>query len=326
MSNKFFPGANTGLGFFSRFSGILGENAEKHYTYVLKGGPGVGKNTLMHKVMENAKSKGYNVEEFRCASDPKSLDAIRIVEMNTVLLDGTAPHSIDPAVPGIYDEIVDLGHFKNKGEFAKRHEEVMALTAENKNHYKRAYSLLGAARLMKTEALSMAESAVNRQKLYDFLLPFTKNATAGGFRELFLSSATPSGIVKFTDSFSAEKTEFFSGILGEVALNEAKKMLAGRHALVGYDFVVPDMPLAINMGETALAVGEGENLLGLCDSPLPPSLTVFLSECERLSALATAELSHCLETHDKIEDIYREYVDYDRVNLEYENLQKELSL
>ena len=202
----------------------------------------------------------------------------------------------------------------------------MALTAENKNHYKRAYSLLGAARLMKTEALSMAESAVNKQKLYEFLLPFTEKAKEGAFRELFLASATPCGIVKFTDSFSAEKTEFLSGILGEVALNEARKMLAGKSALIGYDFVVPDMPLAINLGEAALAVGEGESLLGLCHSPLPTVLTVLLSECERLSALATAELSHCLETHDKIEDIYREYVDYDRVNLECENLQKELSL
>ena len=324
MTKMFFPGANTGLGFISRFDGIITD--KNHYTYVLKGGPGVGKNTLMRKVLESAAKKCYTVEEFRCASDPKSLDAIRIVEISTVLLDGTAPHSIDPKLPGVCDEIVNLGHFKNKSEFAKRRGEVERLMAENKSHYNRAYALLSAARLLKTEALSMAESAIDKRKLCAFLKPFTEKAPGGSFRELFLASATPSGIVNFADSFSAEETTYLSGILGEVALKEAKKMLQGKTALVGYDFVAPDMPLAINIGEASLAIGDGENLLGICENSLPTSLTVFLSESERLCALATAELSLCLAAHDKIEDAYRPYVDYDRVSEEGEKLIKELSL
>ena len=50
MSNgkrRYFPGANTGRGFIGHFEGIVPPWSEPHYTYVLKGGPGVGKSTLM---------------------------------------------------------------------------------------------------------------------------------------------------------------------------------------------------------------------------------------------------------------------------------------
>ena len=46
MSNgkrRYFPGANTGRGFIGHFEGIVPPWSEPHYTYVLKGGPGVGK-------------------------------------------------------------------------------------------------------------------------------------------------------------------------------------------------------------------------------------------------------------------------------------------
>ena len=100
MSNgkrRYFPGANTGRGFIGHFEGIVPPWSEPHYTYVLKGGPGVGKSTLMKKCAAIARANGFTVEEFRCASDPESFDAVRIPQRRLVLLDGTAPHTIDPA-------------------------------------------------------------------------------------------------------------------------------------------------------------------------------------------------------------------------------------
>ena len=102
MSNgkrRYFPGANTGRGFIGHFEGIVPPWSEPHYTYVLKGGPGVGKSTLMKKCAAIARANGFTVEEFRCASDPESFDAVRIPQRRLVLLDGTAPHTIDPAMP-----------------------------------------------------------------------------------------------------------------------------------------------------------------------------------------------------------------------------------
>ena len=67
MTTQYFPGANTGNGFVSRFSGIVPPWEAPHYTYILKGGPGVGKNTLMKKISCLARVNGLMTEEFRCA-------------------------------------------------------------------------------------------------------------------------------------------------------------------------------------------------------------------------------------------------------------------
>ena len=60
MSNgkrRYFPGANTGRGFIGHFEGIVPPWSEPHYTYVLKGGPGVGKSTLMKNFAAQATPK-----------------------------------------------------------------------------------------------------------------------------------------------------------------------------------------------------------------------------------------------------------------------------
>ena len=135
MSNgkrRYFPGANTGRGFIGHFEGIVPPWSEPHYTYVLKGGPGVGKSTLMKKCAAIARANGFTVEEFRCASDPESFDAVRIPQRRLVLLDGTAPHTIDPAMPGIDGETLDLGRFLHKEVFKRRREELFVLAEENR--------------------------------------------------------------------------------------------------------------------------------------------------------------------------------------------------
>lgn len=313
MNKTYFPGANSGKGFFSRFSGIAPKREKTHYTYVLKGGPGVGKNTLMKRVSRTALDKGYTVEEFRCASDPSSLDAIRVVEKGVVLLDGTAPHSIDPVLPGICDEVIDLGHFKRQAEFATFKGEVERLFAENKKHYRAAYSMLGAAYSLKKEALLTACETLNKETLHELL----QGAVSGEKRELFARSATPKGVVDYSETFLPEKTTFVSGIVGEATLFEALKMLDGKRCEVFYDFLIPECPRAIIFDGGALAVLGG-------DTELPKHTAFLLEESEKLVACACEELSHSLSTHDKIEEIYRDYVDYDRVNEEAEKLLKKI--
>ena len=128
MRIRYFPGANTSQGFVSLFQYIAPPWESEHFTYVLKGGPGTGKNTLMKKLAAFASSAGYTVEEFSCASDPESLDAVRIKEKRIIMLDGTAPHIVDPVYPGAADKIVDLGFFKDIKELKNKKERLKRLT------------------------------------------------------------------------------------------------------------------------------------------------------------------------------------------------------
>ncbi len=90
-TTHFFLGANSGQGFQSLFSRFC--EPENHYDLlVLKGGPGVGKSTMMHTIGKAMEDRGETVEYLYCSGDPSSLDGIHIPRIRTAIVDGTTPH------------------------------------------------------------------------------------------------------------------------------------------------------------------------------------------------------------------------------------------
>ena len=73
--------------------------------YFIKGRPGSGKSTLMKDVVKKATELGYDVDVYRCALDPQSLDMIVVPELSFCLFDATAPHEYDAVFTN--DEIID---------------------------------------------------------------------------------------------------------------------------------------------------------------------------------------------------------------------------
>ena len=154
MSNgkrRYFPGANTGRGFIGHFEGIVPPWSEPHYTYVLKGGPGVGKSTLMKKCAAIARANGFTVEEFRCASDPESFDAVRIPQRRLVLLDGTAPHTMDVDFPAASGAYLDLGSFYDIRALRPELAHLRALKSTHQALYREAYRALHEAKAVHDE-------------------------------------------------------------------------------------------------------------------------------------------------------------------------------
>lgn len=102
MSNahikKMFPGAVTAQGFYSFYHYMIQQNA--NHIFILKGGPGVGKSTFMKKVGQTMLDHGYDIEYHCCSSDNSSIDGVVIPNLKIALLDGTAPHIVDPKNPG----------------------------------------------------------------------------------------------------------------------------------------------------------------------------------------------------------------------------------
>ena len=87
----FFLGANSGGGFFSLYD-QLGRPEDTYDLIVLKGGPGVGKSTMMKAIGAAAEKRGLDVEYIRCSGDPDSLDAVRLPRVGILAVDGTSPH------------------------------------------------------------------------------------------------------------------------------------------------------------------------------------------------------------------------------------------
>ncbi len=137
-----FAAANSGKGFFSFYKDVFDRRGLER-RYLIKGGPGTGKSYLLRSVAEYAHAKGKAVEYYRCSSDPDSLDGI-VIDERIAVLDATAPHSVEPELPGARDEIVNLGAFWDADALAVHAEEIAALTEKKSECYRRAYRFLAA--------------------------------------------------------------------------------------------------------------------------------------------------------------------------------------
>ena len=92
---NFFVGANSGEGFQNLFTEII--DMEDTYDFmVLKGGPGVGKNTFMREIGRTMEQAGTKVEYLWCSCDPDSLDGVVLPELKCAIADGTSPHAAAP--------------------------------------------------------------------------------------------------------------------------------------------------------------------------------------------------------------------------------------
>ncbi len=145
-NKSYFAAANSYRGFVSLFGEIFNSRLFKHI-YVIKGGPGTGKSSMMRELLELFSNKDYKTEAIYCSSDPSSLDGIIISknENRIALLDGTAPHERDAVIPGAIDEIINLGDGFDKHRLSCSREEILDLAEKKKDAYNKAYSFLEVA-------------------------------------------------------------------------------------------------------------------------------------------------------------------------------------
>ena len=141
--NTYFGSCNGFMGFRSYFDKIFDRRLFKKL-YILKGGPGTGKSTLMKSIADFAQNNNLSIDRIYCSSDKDSLDAVIITsgKLRVGIVDGTAPHIVDPEHPGVVDEIINLGTYWENSALSGEKEKILALGYDKKAHYKSAYSYL----------------------------------------------------------------------------------------------------------------------------------------------------------------------------------------
>ena len=145
-NNSFFAGANTPFGFVSEYKNLIKEE-DFEKVYIIKGGSGTGKSTLIRRLAAEGESAGWSVTYILCSSDPDSLDGAIIEkgERRIGLVDGTSPHTLDPVYAGVCGEIVNCGDHWDASLLEGGRKEVTALIKEKSELYKRAYRYLRGA-------------------------------------------------------------------------------------------------------------------------------------------------------------------------------------
>lgn len=339
LTKHYFPGGNTSKGFVNYFEGIVAPWVENKRIFVLKGGPGVGKNTFMHLFSKRAREKGYAVEHFHCASDSKSLDAIHVPSLGVTMLDGTAPHIIDPVTPGAIDEIINLGvYLEQKGLETKR-AEILKLMQENARGYKRTFAYLSAAGKLQENTNYFYQCALDREELRAEVQDvfgthdLKKGNHNGKMRHLFADAITPQGYIDYFNTVvGEEKVVSLHGPVGiateyiKLALHFA--MFMGYGCEVFYSALLPEDPVHLIIKDLELCITTSltfakqiEKIVDL-NALLNPAIiekyesTFSFNELYRkqLVEVAIESLMQTKDIHDDIEEIYKKYMDFDRVN------------
>ena len=330
----FFAAANSGKGFVS-FYGEVFDRPEIRRRYIIKGGPGTGKSGFMRRIAEVAEREGHGVRCYRCASDPESLDAV-VIDGTTVVLDGTAPHAVEPRMVGARDEIVNLGVFWDGEALARHYEEIEALDRKKSGCYRRAYCYLSAS----TELCE-----INHNLILPFLRMEKMGASVGrllssipngsGFDLLptLQSAIGMRGRVQ-SESYRSEArcvyaVEDLFG-MGWMLLSEVIALMRRREQslLVSYHPLMPDRPDAVLLRESGICFlledGEGEEGDGrirmrrFLDPAIPASVKGEYRANRRVSdgLVESAKEALCKagEAHGTLERIYGSCMDFSRLD------------
>ena len=246
---RMFPGGNTAEGFYSFHNNIIGDN--RNVLYILKGMPGGGKSSLMKEVGKKALEEGYTIEYHHCPSDPNSIDGIVINELKIAIVDGTAPHIIDPVYPGLKDKLIDLGIFIDSDKLEKNKEKIIEAKLNNKIAYSRAYGYFKSAKIIHDIIAENNKRGMNFIKLNEentrlideIFSKYHGEIGMSKIRHMFSSANTPEGYVDFTQTI-LENVDSIYYIEGEIGTGKSTilKRLMEIGEIEGYDIEVYHNP------------------------------------------------------------------------------------
>ena len=319
---NWFAGANTEEGFSGSYPEIVREGSLARL-YIVKGGPGTGKSTLMRHIAEAAEEAGHRAETFLCGSDPDSLDAV-LLDGRIAAVDGTAPHALDMTYPGAASEIVDLSAFWDNGILAAAREEIVARVSLKTAAFAAATRWLGAAGKILAEEEALARKAFLAEKAAGFAARLVKRLGKPGghgtVRRRYTHGVTMRGRRR-TDGIAADAAVRYAveDCGGSAAL--FMPLLADALTQAGWDVTLGMLPLGgvvggIRAGRFAFVCGDGGDAVlrmsRFTRSDPDTRGERRLAAKVRESCLAEAEacLRRASEEHFAVEEIYRGAMDF----------------
>ena len=159
-----FPAATGPDGLISCFDHLM-PDAQLRRKIILKGGPGVGKSTFMRRVHAALCGDAEDSTLYFCSGDPDSLDAVAIPGKGLLILDGTAPHIVDPAIPGARDSLINLGDCLNEDALRPRLAQIRSVMTDHGACMRRARACLQAARTLLMDNAQIVAQATDPVRL-----------------------------------------------------------------------------------------------------------------------------------------------------------------
>lgn len=346
---SFFLGATTCRGFVSLFDEFY---AAKRL-YVIKGGPGTGKSTLMRKCAQALSERGDDIEYIRCSSDLGSLDGFFDRTADIAFCDGTPPHTVEPRYPGAYERIVNISECWENGMLREKAGEIRSLTDEIARRHASAAAYMRAAGAILKDIKDKAERFVDEAAVNalcdNVARDWGEGGTGKGSRRL-LSALSVGGYICLCETVAEscksvlaieDDTLALSGAILEKLAYRAQKagaerVLCQRGILmdgVPEHLILPGIKTAIVTTSALLPdayggarverIAEGSLMKGGF-SRYEEEIKTSSETVSKLVEAAGACVAEAKALHDELESHYREAMDYGSLALLRERIISEL--
>lgn len=345
MIREYFLGGNTSKGFFSYYD-YLADSENFNKIFIIKGGPGTGKSTTMKEVGSWGEKKGFDVDYIHCSSDPNSLDGVIIKDIGVAMVDGTAPHIVDPRNVGVVESIVNMGDFWDESKLKEKKDEIISLNKQISKYFNQAYNYLEAAgKLMPGNRISPDKEGA--MEIADHIvsgIPKSKLNKIGSVRKLFSEAITPEGLVSYASGFNYKnkfvlKSEVSAG--ASVVQDEIYKKIIDK----GYDvelfyspfdpeneirhIIVPEAELCILTSDFMSFIDENNAEIIDVDEYMEQKTfgADFLKSKLLIITLfqrAVKKISMAKHLHDELEKCYIPCINFDEMKKKREKILNEL--
>lgn len=338
----FFLGAMSKDGFTSDFSRAY--DVYSGWTaYILKGGPGTGKSTVMKSVATEAVKRNQKVLLCPCSSDPNSLDGVILPDKKCVVLDGTSPHVVEPNYPIICEQIINLGECIDADKLRRDSTKIIELCQEKAAYVGRAERYITAAAELLEDSYKIEMSCVDIQKAertaYRLAKEYiTKKQGGRGRRTLCrLRAVTPLGMmyykntpIKLCNNTVIIADEYGAASNRILSVIESAALKNGYDVITAVDPIFPDNRIdSIMIPELQVAFcvenrymhPQSENrrihLRRFCDTKSIQEhkhrLNFDKKAADEMFREASMSLSLAAKTHSQIEEYYVNSCDFTKV-------------
>lgn len=341
----FFLGANTSKGFLSRYEQIS-KNPKIKKLYVIKGGAGTGKSTIMKKVAEEYHKRGFQIERIHCSSDPDSLDGVIVEEKGMAILDGTPPHVMEPQYPAAFETLVDLYPCWNEEILEKNIEQIKNVVKKYTDCHKRACDHISLISALLKGNNQVVRECVDYEKMDRYIKYITKKELGRKQDKTptekvrFFSAITPQGVKFYTstieslcDKIYVVEDEF--GVVSDYMLRKIKEsaaiknldVISGYCVIDPYDkleqLIIPEKRIAFLTSNMFHKISTSTPRVTVKASRFTD--TTKLSERKQYLSFNKKVVSSCLTEavkemkqaktyHDLLESIYVSSVDFKKVD------------
>lgn len=348
-SVEFFLGANTPNGFYSLFNELYNPYSDWRM-FILKGGPGTGKSTIMKAVAKKAEEKSLFSELIYCSSDPTSLDGVIIPEIKVTIADGTSPHIIEPVFAGVCEQIVNLGDFWNTNKLNNDKAKIKMISMTNSAAHKNCVKYMKAAKILENETVKYIDNIIDKNKIDRYANRYfsSDENTSSTFtvKNRFLSALSPVGIKVMSESIkyycdditvirdNYNIAHYITDAISNIAIDKKISMIICRcpmEPLKKIDHIIfPDLRKGIFTSNQYHSIKGNHTISSLrfIDRNIlnkNKNSLLFINKAKKeMINEAVNSLKTAKSAHDILESYYIDSMDFNKVNNEKDLLLKKI--